>query len=122
MAVGDMHYKFIDKDGQTQEIDIPAKVLRSGKREGLSNRETMMRYCAEQGFNVDAPAAKSKSKRKVTRKPDEQKQSIINVLANAMEEQGNVEINVINPERQFQITLDNELYEITLVKKRKPKN
>jgi len=123
MAVGDMHYKFIDKNGETQEVDIPAEVLRKGKREGLSNRETMMRFCAEKGFNVDAPAtAKPKAKVKRTRKPDEQKQSIINVLANAMEEQGNVEINIVNPERQFQITLDNELYEVTLVKKRKPKN
>lgn len=122
MAVGDMHYKFIDKDGKTQEVDIPAEVLRKGKREGLSNRETMMRFCADQGFNVDAPKAKSKSKRKPTRKPDEQKQSIINVLTEAMRMQGNVEINIINAERQFQITIDGNLYEVTLVKKRQPKN
>ena len=120
MAVGDMHYKFIDKDGQTQEIDIPAKVLRSGKREGLSNRETMMRYCAEQGFNVDAPAAKSKPKRKVTRKPDEQKRMIIEMVGQTLSELG--EVNILNEERQLQIAIDEDLFELTLVKKRKPKN
>lgn len=120
MAVGDMHYKFIDKDGQTQEIDIPAEVLRKGKREGLSNRETMMRFCADQGFNVDAPKAKSKPKRKATRKPDEQKRAIIEVVNQALSALG--EVNVTNEERQIQITINDDLFELTLVKKRKPKN
>lgn len=124
MAVGDMRYTFTDKQGQEHQVDIPAEVIRKGRRDGLSNRDTILLHLANNGYMVDAPAATKKEKKKATRtrKPDEQKQSIINVLIHAMEEQGNVEINIINPERQFQITLDNELYEVTLVKKRKPKN
>lgn len=121
MAVGDMHYKFIDKNGETQEIDIPAEVLRKGKREGLSNRETMMRFCAEKGFNVDAPATtKHKAKAKRTRKPDEQKRAIMKAVSLALEEFGVVDN--INPERQVQVQINGEVFELTMVKKRKPKN
>ena len=119
MAVGDMRYKFTDKNGVAQEIDIPAEVLRKGKRQGLSNRQTMMAYAADHGFDVDAPATPNKPKRKVTRKPDDQKRMIIEMVAAALED--TVSVNVVNPERQVQVDINGDLFEITLVKKRKPK-
>ena len=119
MAVGDMRYKFTDKNGVAQEIDIPAEVLRKGKRQGLSNRQTMMAYAADHGFNVDAPAMPDKPKRKTTRKPDDQKRMIIDKMADVLAELGNTII--INPERQVQVDINGDLFEITLVKKRKPK-
>ena len=122
MNSGDLRYTVTDKTGQSQVAEIPAEVLRKGRRKGQSNKDTILIYLAEQGFAVDAPKVEQKKKTARPRKADKQKQSIINVLVDAMQQQGNIKINVINDERQFQFEVDNELYEVTLVKKRKPKN
>lgn len=122
MNIGDLRYTFTDKNGQSQVAEIPAEVLRKGRRKGQSNKDTILIYLAEQGFAVDAPKVEQKKRTARPRKADKQKQSIINVLVDAMQQQGNIKINVINDERQFQFEVDDELYEVTLVKKRKPKN
>lgn len=119
MAVGDMKYKFTDNNGDLQEVNVPAAVLRSGKRQGLSNKETIMKYAFENGYAVDAPVLPEKKPRKFTRKPDTQKQKIIETIAAALEDDGKV--TILNEERQIQIEINNDLFEITLVKKRKPK-
>ena len=123
MAVGDLKYKFIDKNGEQQELEIPASVLRSGKHRGLSNRETIMEYAAGQGYAVDAPEPKKTktktSKRNATRKPDEQKRKLITAIEETLSTFGS--INVLNPERQLQIEINGELFEVTLTKKRTPK-
>lgn len=119
MAVGDMKYKFTDNDGQIQELEIPATVLRSGKHRGLNNRQTIMEYAFKQGFNVD----ESKIEKKISntkarsRKPNEVKRMIINKIQDAIQDLG--EINVLNSERQIQIEINGNLYEVTLVQKRK---
>lgn len=122
MAVGDMRYTFIDKQGQEHQVDIPAEVIRKGKRDGLSNRDTIMLYLANHGYMVDAPAATKKEKKKATRtrKPDEQKRAIMKAVSLALEEFGVVDN--INPERQVQVQINGEVFELTMVKKRKPKN
>ena len=122
MNIGDLRYTFTDKNGQSQVAEIPAEVLRKGRRKGQSNKDTIFIYLAEQGFAVDAPKVEQKKRTARPRKTDKQKQSIINVLVDAMRQQGNIKINVINDERQFQFEINDELYEVTLVKKRKPKN
>lgn len=121
MAVGDLKYKFSDNDGTLQEIEVPAAVLRSGKKAGLTNRQTILKYAAEHGFNVDAPKEAATPKKKVsrTRKPDEQKRQIIQIVSDSLGELG--EINVVNVERQVQVVIDGETFELTLVKKRKQK-
>ena len=121
MAVGDLKYKFIDKNGEQQELEIPASVLRSGKHRGLSNRETIMEYAAEQGYAVDAPEPKETktNKRNTTRKPDEQKRKLITAIEETLLIFGS--INVLNPERQLQVEINGELFEVTLTKKRTPK-
>ena len=122
MAVGDMRYTFTDKQGQEHQVDIPAEVIRKGKRDGLSNRDTIMLYLANHGYMVDAPAATKKEKKKATRtrKPDEQKRAIMKAVSLALEEFGVVEI--VNPERQVRVQIIGDVFELTMVKKRKPKN
>lgn len=123
MAVGDLKYKFIDKNGEQQEIEVSASILRSGKHRGLSNRETIMEYAASQGYAVDAPEPKKKkttTKRGTTRKPDEQKQKLISAIEETLSTFGS--INVINAERQLQVDIDGVIFEVTLTKKRASKN
>lgn len=121
MAVGDMKYKFTDNDGQIQELEIPATVLRSGKHRGLNNRQTIMEYAFKQGFNVDEPKIEKKNSNTKTkarsRKPNEVKRMIIDKIQDAIQDLG--EINVLNSERQIQIEINGNLYEVTLVQKRK---
>jgi len=122
MAVGDLKYKFVDKNGEQQELEVPASVLRSGKHRGLSNRETIMEYAASKGYAVDAPEpkkTKTKTGKRNTRKPDEQKRKLIAVIGETLSIFGS--INILNPERQIQIEVDGELFEVTLTKKRAPK-
>lgn len=117
MAVGDMKYKFTDLDNEMQEIVIPADVLRKGKRAGKTNRQTIMEYAFEQGFNVPKPEPTTKkTKTKRTRKPNETKGALMEALRGAMIDLG--EVIVVNPERQLQVIIDNTTYEFTLVQKR----
>ena len=123
MAVGDMRYTFTDRQGQEHQVDIPAEVIRKGKRDGLTNRDTIMLYLANHGYMVDAPAVASKEKKKKatrTRKPDEQKLAIMKAVSLALEEFGVVDN--INLERQVRVQINGDVFELTMVKKRKPKN
>lgn len=121
MAVGDMIYKFTDLDGVPQELVVPATVLRSGKKRGLSNRETIMEYAFNEGFAVTQPEASPKKTKSTSRKrqPNEKKRLLIERLVQSVSDLG--EINVINPERQVQVSLDGQMFEFTLVQKRAPK-
>jgi hypothetical protein len=120
MAVGDMKYKFTDKAGAEQEVEIPAEVLRKGKRAGKTNRQTILEYAADQGFDVDVPQVASKKKTsKRTRKPNKTKADLIDRLSAAMSDVG--EVNIVNPERQVQVVIDGTVFEFTLVQKRAPK-
>ena len=114
-----MKYKFTDKDGVVQEVEIPANVLRTGKREGLTNKQTILRYIADEGYNVDKPQVEKKPKvqKARNRKPDEQKREIINRVANVLADLGDT--TIVNPERQIQVQINGETYELTMVKKRK---
>lgn len=121
MAVGDMKYKFTDNDGVLQEVEIPAAVLRSGKHRGLTNRQTLMEYAFKQGFNVDEPKIEKKTPTTNTkarsRRPNDTKRAIISKIDDALQELGTT--NVLNVERQIQVEIGDNLYEVTLVQKRK---
>ena len=119
MAVGDMKYSFTDLNGEEQRVEIPAEVLRKGKRQGLSNRDSIMKYLFENGFAVEQPKAAAKTSRATSRTPDKHKQEIIEAIAENLEPFG--EVNIINAERQVQVFIDGDVFEVTLVKKRKPK-
>lgn len=121
MVIGGMRYGFTDNNGVEQTVEIPADVIRAGKRAGKTNRQTILEYAAEQGFDVDVPetAAKKKKATKRTRKPNKTKADLIERLAAAMSDVGDV--NVVNPERQVQVMIDGTVFEFTLVQKRAPK-
>ena len=120
MVIGGMRYGFTDNNGVEQTVEIPADVIRAGKRAGKTNRQTILEYAAEQGFDVDVPETAAKKKTtKRTRKPNKAKADLIERLAAAMSDAGDV--NVVNPERQVQVVIDGTVFEFTLVQKRAPK-
>lgn len=121
MNPGDLKNTFIDKDGIEQTVIIPAEVFRNARREKISNKVAIDRYLAEQGY-LDKTAveetAKAKAPKTRTRKPNNTKRGIIDLLANTVNETyGAVEIT--NPERQFRFEIEGKTYEVTLVQKRK---
>lgn len=123
MELGDTRYTFKDNDGVEHTEVIPAKVIRSGRHKGWSINKAMRMYLFENGFNIDKPEEIEKSSdekrksRKVTRTPNKVKLELINTLSSALGEIGDIEI--VNPERQVRIKIDDNIYEFTLVQKRK---
>ena len=121
MNPGDLKNTFIDKDGIEQTVIIPAEVFRNARREKISNKVAIDRYLAEQGY-LDKTAveetAKAKAPKTRTRKPNDTKRGIIDLLSAAVTETfGPTEVT--NPERQFRFEIDGKTYEVTLVQKRK---
>lgn len=147
-----MKHTFINKDNKEQTVTIPEEDLqRSMKSLGITKREAVELYLSDKGYVtnevVEALTAKanangvsgtrgvSKKKRKApTRKPDMDKRTLVQELADALkglsiaaDDEGNgtrpVEnIEVTNIERMIAFTLGEDHYEVTLTKKRKPKN
>ena len=136
-----MKYTFMTAEGKEKTVNIAESVLAQGKREGLTMRETIDRFLSDEGYIVDpiveALTNKAKSngvnnagktssgKRKPpTRKPDMVKRMLIEGLAKYMNEAyaevRNVEVT--NIERIIAFSIGDDNYEITLSKKRKPKN
>ena len=78
---------------------------------------------AMRNANVDEQSDKAKVKR--TRKENPTKRAIIHDLASFLkeyEEFSFVSVEITNPERVIRMVLDEDVYEITLSQKRKPKN
>ena len=121
MNPGDLKNTFIDKDGIEQTVIIPAEIFRNARREKISNKVAIDRYLAKQGY-LDKTAveetAKAKAPKTRTRKPNDTKRGIVDLLSAAVTEAfGPTEIT--NPERQFRFEIDGKTYEVTLVQKRK---
>lgn len=124
MNPGDLKNTFIDKNGVEQTVIIPAEVFRNARREKISNKVAIDRYLAEQGY-LDQTAveetATAKARKPRTRKPNDTKRGIINLLVDAVneayDEYGKAEVT--NPERQFHFEIEGNVYEVTLVQKRK---
>ena len=138
-----MKHTFMTAAGTEKTITIPDEVLEQGKRERLTVTETIERYLSDEGYIVDdtvvALTAKAKEngvngagrnqadgtkKRKPpTRKPDETKRMLIAALENCISTLGMTEnVEVTNIERIIMFNIGDDKYEITLGKKRKPKN
>lgn len=121
MNPGDLKNTFVDKDGVERTVIIPAEVFRQARREKISNKVAIDRYLAGEGF-LDKTAveetAKAKAPRTRTRKPNDVKRGIMELLENAVARAyGDVEVT--NPERQLRFEIDGNVYELTLVQKRK---
>ena len=121
-----MKVSFFDRNNVEQKIEVPAQYLRQAKRSGLTNREAYMMYAKEQGFDVEISEEVTKKMtqkapaKKRTRKPNNVKRHIIDLLAGAITDEGHTP-EVTNVERQFRFEIDGATYEVTLVQKRKAK-
>ena len=122
-------------DGKTYNIDD--KFINKTRRAyGVSVKEAIMMYLSDEGILVDpqvealtakakvngAGASAGKGRRKVSRKPDETKRSLISALNEFINSLDNTDnVSVVNVERIISFSIGNDTYELTLSKKRKPK-
>ena len=107
-------------DGNT--VDIPDDFLKEAKKKyGLTNKGCIELYLSGEGLidKNQEDIVKTKSKKTRSRKPDETKQMIMRALANCLENEVDLTINVVNPERLISFVLDGEKFEVVLTKKRK---
>lgn len=137
-----MKHTFTTADGKSKTVNIPDEVLLQGRKERLSVKETIERYLSDEGYIVDPTVeqltekakankvngagrqtADGKKKRKApTRKPDETKRMLVAALENCLSSLGNTEnVEVTNIERMIAFSIGEDKYEVTLSKKRKPK-
>lgn len=121
MNVGDLKYTFTDKANIERTITIPSDVLKAARKEKIPNKVAIDRYLADLGY-LDKTAveetAKAKAPKTRTRKPNDTKRGIIDLLSAAVTEAFGA-TEVTNPERQFRFEIDGQTYEVTLVQKRK---
>ena len=119
MNPGDLKNTFTDKDGIERTVVIPAEIFRQARRDKISNKVAINNYLAELGY-LDKTAVEetATAKKPRTRKPNDQKASLINQLTEMLvAAYGTVE--VVNPERQVRVEIDGKTFEFTLVQKRK---
>lgn len=128
-----MKYTFADKDGKQRTVNIPDDDIKRAKSAyGLSNKEAIDMWLVDEGYLTDPTVeelnAKAKAngvkggskKRTVRRKEDPVKRALIASLFDYIQEYAGVEdATVRNPERIISFSLGDDMYEITLSKKRK---
>lgn len=137
-----MKYTFTDDNGKSRTVNISDEVFAQGKKEGLSSKETIMRYLSDEGYVVDPEVARLTQKAKQNdvnsaqvrkegnarkppvRKPDEVKRALVQYLFDALTSAPDLKIEgaaVTNIERMISFAIGEDHYELTLSKKRKPK-
>lgn len=124
MNPGDLKNTFVDKDGIERTVVIPAEIFRNARREKISNKIAIQRYLADEGYldktEVEETAKADTARKTRTRKPNDTKRGIIDLLKATLEAEQDVEnIEVLNPERQVRFTIGDKTFEFTLVQKRK---
>ena len=140
-----MKHTFI-YNGAEKTVNIPDEVLVQGRKERLSVKETIERYLSDEGYIVDPTVEELTNKAKANkvngagrqagtkkprkapqRKPDYTKRAIIEIIADVVKDMTVTDltphdVEVTNIERMIAFSLGEDKYEITLSKKRKPKN
>lgn len=144
-----MKYTFINPETEKQQtvtID-DAWIGKQCHLLGITKREAINMWLCDEGYisddTVEELTAKAKAnnagvraqgmgkpRKKPERKPDQDKRHIIAALAYFLQEPATVEkmgrmlenVEVTNVERMIAFTLGDDKYELTLSKKRKPKN
>lgn len=140
-----MKYTFTADNGKEKTVSIPDDYIRTNKKNlGLTTKEAIELWLFDNDYieNAEADALTQKakgtnvrvggtSKRKApVRKPDYTKRTLISEIKNSLEGlaldagSGSVEVSNIsipNLERVVRFQLDDDTYELTLSKKRKPK-
>lgn len=133
-----MKYTFTDDSGKQKTVVIPDDYISKSKKDlGLSTKEALDMYLADEGYITNPVVAEltakakangvggaTKSRKAPKRKEDPVKRELIKALEEFMNSyagQGGSADNVavVNPERVISFTLGNDTYELTLSKKRK---
>ena len=137
-----MKHTFITADGREKTVNISDEVLIQGRKEGLNVSQTIERYLSDEGYVVNETVAELTSKAKAagvnnagrasasgtkrkapSRKPDENKRMLIRALENCLSTLGVCEdVQVTNIERMIAFSIGEDKFEVTLSKKRKPKD
>ena len=121
MNPGDVKYSFTDKNGDAAVVIIPAEVFRQARRNKISNAVAIATYLAEQGYRDKSEVeetAKAHAPRTKTRKPNDTKRHIVEIIASSLGDHGINGVEITNVERQLQFQIDGKTYEVTLVQKR----
>lgn len=139
-----LKYTFINpKDNEEKTIDIDdAWISKQCQLLRISKREAIEMWLFDEGYisddTVDELTAKAKEnkcgirnagsgqRKKPTRKPDETKRMLMKCLYEFVGEtlamNGVENAELVNPERMIAFAIGDDKYELTLSKKRKPKN
>lgn len=144
-----MKYTFTADNGKEKTVSIPDDYIRTNKKNlGLTTKEAIELWLFDNDYieNAEADALTQKAKGTGTRvggaakrkapvrKPDYTKRTLISEIKNSLEglsiavdDAGSVlvkvsDISIPNVERIVRFQLGDDTYELTLSKKRKPKN
>ena len=121
MNPGDLKYSFEDKNGERQVVVIPAEVFRQARRDKVPNKVAIDNYLAEQGYKdktAAEEAAKARAPKARTRKPNDDKKAIMELLEAAAAGVAENGVEVVNAERQLRFQMNGKTFEVTLVQKR----
>lgn len=133
-----MKYTF-NYQGKNKTVNVPQEYIDKNKRSlGITTTEAIHLWLYDNGYeeNSEANALGEKAegvrisnstKKRKKKEPDIIKRSIVNALSDCIAELQIADhalgtVNIINGERNFTFSVDDEVYEVTLSKKRKPKN
>ena len=132
-----MKCTFVNKNNQEQTIDIPQEFIERTRRSlGCDVREACQIYLSDEGYIENdfvefyTKKANGGKRKGPQRKEDPIKRALIKYLNNTLKEAGIVlqsgeldiyEVITTNPERIIQFKIDDDTYELTLSRKRKPK-
>ena len=123
-----------------KNITVPDSYIEKQRKAlGLSLPEIVEMFLSDEGLRVDPSVAEMTAKAKSSgvgakatgerkerkapvRKPDEVKRALMSALFDYIASQDGVEgAELVNPERQIAFAFGNDAFELTLTKKRKPK-
>lgn len=130
-----MIYKFKDKNLKIPDdvLENNMKILKLTKEEaiqlwledeGYLENEVVEELTAKAKVNKISREAKSDKPRKQTkreRKPDEEKENLIEMLSNCLKNAG-IEAEITNKSKIIEFSVGENNYKLDLIKKRPPKN
>ena len=137
-----MKYTFINKNRQEQTIDVPEEfIVRTRRSLGCDIKEACEIYLSDEGYidnevvdEINAIVNENKKRRGPKRKPDYIKQALVASIYEDLQQVvglcdpdgeeiagGPQNVMITNPERIVRFDINDDTYEITLSRKRKPK-
>lgn len=133
-----MRYTFINRQGKEQTVDVPEDfIVRNRRALGISTQEACELYLSDEGYvdnevvqEINEIVNAGKTRRGPKRKEDPVKRALVQYIFECIDgkafslEDGTIVCDnaaVMNPERIVRFDIDDDTYEITLSRKRKPK-